>query len=73
MTPADTTTPEIAGAALGSGTSKITNTPGPSAAVLIHRDQLATGSFDEIFGRLIAIGGGIFHYVVNGLHGVLPC
>src|SRR3954447_14795090 len=34
MAPEATTVPEIAGAALGSGTSKITKTPGPSAAVL---------------------------------------
>src|SRR4030095_12903449 len=34
IVPVDSTTPEIAGATLGSGTSKITNTPGPSVAVL---------------------------------------
>src|ERR1700732_1266028 len=34
MAPAANTVPEMAGAALGSGTSKITKTPGPSEAVL---------------------------------------
>ena len=34
MAPDATTVPEMAGAELGSGTSKITKTPGPSAAVL---------------------------------------
>ena len=34
MAPAATTVPDIAGAELGSGTSKMTRKPGPSAAVL---------------------------------------
>ena len=49
---AATTTPTIAGAALGSGTSKITKTPGPSAGVL-YMPPAASTSFFAASRRLV--------------------
>ena len=62
--------PEIAAAAAGSGTSKMINTPGPSAGVLYIEISLPP-AFDQFFARLVAKCRWIFHYRVESLWSIL--
>jgi hypothetical protein len=69
--PLATAMPEIAAAILGSGTSNMTKTPGPSAPVLYIDINLPPAASVSFFDRFVAIRCGIFHYSVESLWCVL--
>jgi hypothetical protein len=64
--------PEIAAAAFGSGTSKMTKAPGPSVGTAKKQIILPPAASTIFFGDFGAIGGWILHHAVKRLRRVLP-